>query len=180
MWSIRRIEFEKVFFCLLIYLSVIFIPFFLNDSTHGIITFNNESKSFISILKNNVSVIFTCFVLGAISCGLIGFIIILINAFYLGETLILGIIKYDPSFLFSILPHGLFEIPGTVIVMVILWEINKFLFSKLYPLKTKTNYTFHEFSQRIREYFILSIILISIGALVEAYITPFLIERFIL
>ncbi|MEC1612195.1 stage II sporulation protein M [Bacillus mojavensis] len=178
MWSIRRIEFEKVFFCLLIYLFVMLIPFFLSDSMHGIITFNNESKSFISILKNNVTVIFTGVFLGAISCGLIGFIIILINAFYLGETLILGIIKYGPSFLFSILPHGLFEVPGTVIVMVILWEINKFLFSKLYPLKT--NYTFHEFSRKIREYFILSILLISIGALVEAYITPILIERFLL
>jgi stage II sporulation protein M len=138
----------------------------------------NEGKDFFDILKNNISVVITIIVFGSISLGIIGFIIIGINAYYLGVSVLLGVLKYGPSFLLSILPHGIFEIPGLVMSLVILWEVNKFLFTKLFKRENKTN-TLKNFGSVLNKYFVITILLIFFGALVEGYITPILIERYI-
>jgi len=163
-----------------LYCIIACIPFFIShtDNYEHLISFN-QSKGFLEILKNNVAVSFNLVMLGIISLGIVGVGILFVNAYFLGETVLVGILKYGPSFFFSIIPHGIFEIPGTILCLVIIWESNTFIFSKLFPKKDK-EYSFKAFFLKVKMYFTCAICLIFIGALIEAYITPKLIKEFIL
>ncbi len=130
---------------------------------------------FILVLENNIMKL-----LGVLTFGILAGVIPMAASFINGA--ILGIFAYLTSeslsweyFLAGILPHGILEIPALILATAIGMKIGKVgvwrLFSKKYSFKK-------EFIKGLKFYISVLAPMIFIAALIEAFITPFVMSFF--
>ncbi len=142
-----------------------------------VVKFNNNLSgierpyyiTFTSILKTNLIVI-ARLLTGAILFALPTFVCLVVNGYYFGSYIATAILNNSLNkFIILTLPHGIFEIPATIIAgaagFKIPYEIIRYLAGKKKQILTKED---------IKEYLtlaLISIILIVIAAWIGANIT---------
>jgi len=128
---------------------------------------------FFFIFENNASKLFIMLLLG-IFAGLIPFLSVLANGVILG--IVAQIVTNDISWTFfflGILPHGVIEIPVLIISAAIGMRIGKLAVWRIF--RRHKNFR-KEWTKAIKFYILILVPLLFIAALIEAFITPVLLE----
>ena len=138
----------------------------------GQITINNPFGMCLDIFANNLEASILLF-LGGASFGIITMVILSLNGIVIGA--ITEIVSKGHSALFiaaAIVPHGIFEIPGFILAGALGFLMAQSLIEEWYGLTD----TAHD-SVRLARLFLLYVVpLITVAAIVEAFITPAIIH----
>ncbi|MDA3839740.1 MAG: stage II sporulation protein M [Patescibacteria group bacterium] len=124
----------------------------------------NFLQLFLFIFKNNLLIAFIAYSSGFIF-GLPTLFILVINSFVIG--LVVKIATYDLgifSIIFSMLPHGIFEIPAILLALSLGFILGDSLFGFLFKKKSFKK----EFIFSLKLFFYLVVPLLFIAALVES------------
>jgi stage II sporulation protein M len=130
-------------------------------------------QMFLFIFENNVIKLFTVIFLGVFA-GLIPLLSVWGNGMILG--IFAQIISQELSwsfFILGILPHGIIEIPVLILSTAIGIRIGKIAVWRLFG--RNKNFT-KEFTKAIKFYILVLVPLLFIAALIEAFITPIILE----
>lgn len=137
------------------------ILFLILNIDFGEITFNNNIGNFFDIFLHNLKVQMFIF-MGALLLGIPTIILLFINGFSIGMTVAQAIISENLiELLLHILPHGIFEIPGFLIISILSYQVLS-VFNQGKKLKA-----FFGFFNEKKYLFLLSFILTFIAALIE-------------
>lgn len=137
------------------------ILFLILNLDFGEITFSNDIGSSIDIFIHNTKVQLII-IIGALFLGIPTTILLFINGFAIGMTLAQAYISGDLSkLLLHLLPHGIFEIPGFLLVAILSYQLlNIFLNGNILR-------NFIKFLKQKKYLFLLSLILTMIAAIIE-------------
>ena len=130
-------------------------------------------EMFLFIFENNVIKLFTVVLLG-IFAGLIPLLSVWANGMILG--IFAQIISQELSWSFlvvGILPHGIIEIPVLILSVAIGIKMGKIAIWRIFG--GEKNFR-KEFTKAIKFYILVLVPLLFIAALIEAFITPVLLE----
>ncbi|MFJ8356644.1 stage II sporulation protein M [Bacillus paramycoides] len=137
------------------------ILFLILNMDFGEITFNNDIGSFFDIFIHNLKVQMFIF-LGALLLGIPTVILLFINGFAIGMTVAQAIISGNIiELILHILPHGMFEIPGFLIISILSYQV-----LSVFTQEKKLRELFRFFNEK-KYLFLLSFILTFIAALIE-------------
>ncbi|KFM95116.1 stage II sporulation protein M [Bacillus clarus] len=135
--------------------------FLILNIDFGEITFNNDIGSFFDIFIHNLKVQMFIF-MGALLFGIPTTILLFINGFAIGMTVAQAIISGNlTKLLLNILPHGIFEIPGFLIISILSYQVLSIF------IKGKKLKNLFEFFNKKKCLFLLSFILTFIAAIIE-------------
>ena len=130
---------------------------------------------FIFILENNITNLLAILILG-IFAGLIPLLAVFANGMLLGVIACVISEKLSWSFLIAgILPHGIFEIPALVLSAAIGIHIGVVAVKKLFRQETKF---INEFAEGLQFFIMVLIPIIFIAALIETYVTTYMLSFF--
>ena len=132
-----------------------------------------STEMFLFIFENNVIKLFTVIFLG-IFAGLIPLLSLWGNGIILG--IFAQIVSQELSwtfFVFGILPHGIIEIPVLILSAAIGIRIGKLAIWRIFGRHKNFR---KEFTKAIKFYIVVLVPLLFIAALIEAFITPVLLE----
>lgn len=132
-----------------------------------------SAEMFLFIFENNVIKLFTVIFLG-IFAGLIPLLSLWGNGMILG--IFAQIVSQELSwtfFVLGILPHGIIEIPVLILSAAIGIRIGKLAIWRIFGRHKNFR---KEFTKAIKFYIVVLVPLLFIAALIEAFITPVLLE----
>lgn len=172
---------KKNFLIILLIVVILFIIntlIILNIDIYNTDTFTNEMISnltFQNILKNNLTLFFQLTLFSLISLGFLGLVFFEFNLFLLCSNIITGFQSYGMEFLYFIIPHGIFEFLSLIFSILFILEsiISLIFFIKNIPINKNI-------IENIKTYFICTIILFIISAVIESTISIRLLERYVL
>jgi stage II sporulation protein M len=150
----------------------------LLKETYGGITALDPFERMLEIFKNNVRNSFMALLLG-LGFGIIPFAFAAINGAVLGILVEFFYRKQGAFFVVAaIMPHGIIELPMVLISVGIGFRLGHAAY-----LSTRRQKTMHELLNEIKQgvifYFRIVVPLLLLAAIVESYITPLFIYRFI-
>ncbi|WAA12141.1 stage II sporulation protein M [Fervidibacillus halotolerans] len=132
----------------------------------------------LKLFVNNFLASLFVFLSGFIPIFIPAFLIIFLNGALIGVLfayLKINGIALEPMLFAGILPHGIFEIPALVLAGALAFSISKGMYKKLtnseFRLRLLLKNTFITFLS-------VCVLLLVIAALIEAFLTPILIEQF--
>lgn len=159
-------------------LVVEIIENFMNETKH--IMNEDFTINVFALFYNNLRASLMILALGWIPMLFLPFLALGINGVLIGVALKLMKITGDSPLkmsLIGLLPHGIFEIPALLISFLLGIFICKNISQGIFK---KDSYNFKEvFKFTVKEFVIKVIPLLAIAAIVETYITPILINKFI-
>jgi stage II sporulation protein M len=150
----------------------------LLKETYGGITALDPFERMLEIFKNNVRNSFMALLLG-LGFGIIPFAFAAINGAVLGILVEFFYRKQGAFFVVAaLLPHGIIELPMVLISVGIGFRLGHAAY-----LSTRRQKTMHELLNEIKQgvifYYKIVVPLLLLAAIVESYITPLFIYRFI-
>ncbi len=149
----------------------------LKDAFGGI-TSLDPFGMMIEIFKNNIRNSFAALLLG-LAFGIVPFAFAVLNGFVLGILVDFFIKTKGALFvLAAILPHGIIELPVVLMSVGIGFRLGHAAYLSLIRLKTAYE-LLHEIRQAVIFYVKMIAPLLLLAALVESYVTPLIISRFI-
>jgi len=136
----------------------------------------NQHLSALYIFANNVRAAFFILLGGIVSFSVLGMLIYLINVGLIGGVLgVFKLIGYSPLTLFAagLLPHGIFEIPALMIASAIVLRMAAVLVAPQLG-KSMGQVILELLADWAKAFLGMMVPLLAVAALVEAYITPFI------
>lgn len=136
--------------------------------------------SALGLIKNNITACAVMVLLGIIPYLFLPYLSLIINGGIIGAALAMivsnmgnvGII----TFLASIIPHGIFEIPAIILSFALGVSLCIFLMDKIRKKPTTPTNVF--FTNLIKTFVFVCIPLLLVAGVVEAYVTPLVMELF--
>ncbi|MCQ6527839.1 stage II sporulation protein M [Bacillus mycoides] len=142
-------------------MAVAVLLFLILNINFGELTFNNSIGNFLDIFMHNLKVQFFLF-LGAILLGIPTIILLFINGFSIGMIIAQAYTSDQlKELLFHIMSHGIFEIPGFLIIAILSYQALA-IFNKGDILKH-----FIAFVKQKKILFLLSFVLTFVAAIIE-------------
>ena len=136
----------------------------------------NSGLSFPGIWGHNLQAIIVIFLLGIFSFGTLGVLVYLLNMGIIGGVLaLIGVIGKSPLLVgvFGILPHGMFEIPALILASAAIMQVGIVLVTPR-PQQTLGEALIEAIADWARIGVGLVLPLLTIAAVIETWITPFL------
>jgi stage II sporulation protein M len=131
----------------------------------GSLSFSKSNTGWSTYFLHNLYVN-VLLVLGGILLGIPTLIILLVNSFITGfqfsQSFITGQIA---DLLFGIMPHGIFEIPASILSAALGFQISSFIYVRIFH-RNNASWDFIKFTKQC----ILIIILTCIAAMMEAFV----------
>ncbi|WP_300408451.1 stage II sporulation protein M [Lagierella sp.] len=136
--------------------------------------------SAIGLIINNVTACVVMVLLGIIPYLFLPYLSLIINGGIIGAAFAMIISNMGNkgilTFLASILPHGIFEIPAIVLSFALGVSLCIFLMDKIRKKPTTPNGVY--FSNLIKTFVFVCIPLLLVAGVVEAYVTPMVMQAF--
>jgi len=132
----------------------------------------NPLELCIKIFSNNIEASLILF-LGGASFGIFTILIMSLNGIVIGAIMEIVLKDHSPAFVAAaILPHGIFEIPGFVLAGALGIMLSQALVNEYYGQGDAAS----EAARLSRLFLLLVLPLITVAAIVEAFITPHVIQ----
>ncbi|PLX20960.1 hypothetical protein C0584_04205 [Candidatus Parcubacteria bacterium] len=129
----------------------------------------NFWQLFVFIFNNNVMIAFSAFLSGIIF-GIPTMIILITNSFVIGTVVMIATEDMDIfSIIFSLLPHGIFEIPAILLALSLGFLLGRLMYGYLFKKKRIDE----KFSFLVKVFFYVVFPLLFIAAFVEAALISF-------
>lgn len=138
----------------------------------GQITTDNPADMCVKLFTNNLEACILLF-LGGASFGILTLLIMSLNGIVIGS--IMEIVRHEHSLAFmgaAIIPHGIFEIPAFIIAGALGFLLSQSMVSEWYG----STDTASDARRLARKFATLVLPLVAIAAVVEAFITPAVIQ----
>ena len=149
----------------------------LLKETFGSITSLEPFGRMLEIFKNNVRNSFMALIFG-LGFGIVPFFFVAVNGIVLGILVEFFIKKQGVIFVIAaILPHGIIELPMVIMSVGIGFRLGHDTYFITRHQKT-TNELLNELKQGVIFYFKIIVPLLLLAAIIESYITPLFIYRF--
>jgi len=150
----------------------------LLKDTFGSITSLEPFGRMLEIFKNNVRGSFMALLFG-LGFGIVPFLFVTVNGIVLGILVEFFIKKQGVIFVIAaILPHGIIELPMVIMSVGIGFRLGHAAYFSTKHQKTIQE-LLNELKQGVIFYFKIVVPLLLLAAIVESYITPLFIQRFI-
>ncbi|TRZ88768.1 MAG: stage II sporulation protein M [Methanosarcinales archaeon] len=150
----------------------------LLKETFGSITSLEPFGRMLEIFKNNVRGSFMALLFG-LGFGIVPFLFVTVNGIVLGILVEFFIKKQGVIFVIAaILPHGIIELPMVIMSVGIGFRLGHAAYFSTKHQKTIQE-LLNELKQGVIFYFKIVVPLLLLAAIVESYITPLFIQRFI-
>jgi len=170
---------REIYLSFIIYISSVFAGLItskpvLSADVVGLVDSQNVIDSFINILTNNIKVQITV-ILGAFFISIPTVYVLLMNGMTLGYVLSLFVYRGEMNlFIFSIMPHGFFEIPGLLISSAVGFRLFYIFYKNFFGYN---DISFSDYTVLIK-LTLFSFSLVIIGAVIEASITQILTQQY--
>ena len=145
-----------------------------------IMSIQDLDDKFVSLLINNMVVSFIIVMIGLLGLKIVPAFYLSFNAFYLGELLATANKPDTIMFLYSIVPHGIIEIPTGILAATfgcyLAYRLQVFTGQRniFGYLRSKININPIVFSYGIKPYVMVILPLIIIGCVIEAYVSLYI------
>lgn len=138
----------------------------------------HQNLSAFYIFGNNLRAMLLIFLGGIVSFSVLGMLTYLVNVGLVGAVLgIFRLIGYSPALLFAagLLPHGIFEIPALMLATAVVLRFGAVLVTPQMG-KSMGQVVFELLADWAKVFFGVVIPLLTIAAVIETYLTPFILQ----
>jgi uncharacterized membrane protein SpoIIM required for sporulation len=140
----------------------------------------NQHLSAVFIFTNNLRATLLILIGGMISFSVLGMIAYLVNVGLVGVVLgVFKLIGFSPLLLFAagLLPHGIFEIPALMLSSAVMLRIGAMLVTPQIG-KSMGQVVFELLADWLKVFLGVVVPLLAVAALIETYVTPFILVTF--
>jgi len=145
-----------------------------------IMSIQDPDDKFVSLLTNNMVVSFIIVMIGVMGLEFIPAFYLSFNAFYLGELLATANKPDTIMFIYSIVPHGIIEIPTSILAATfgcyLAYRLRMFTGERniFGYLRSKIDITPIIFTHGIKPYVMVILPLIIISCIIESYVSLYI------